>query len=165
MNAAQRLAQAVTYHIYTRTGPGFVSQTCPCSCSRGASAILWVAAAVPLSEAGLAESGSQTPMADLTIELSRSVSQTLRGGLTTRSIDTHAPICTMLDDMLIPSLPLDVNPGSPVAHPDGSMHSNFTSLEIFSPLGTVFVKMIDALRRTDAMAMTLFVNKVDSNLP
>ena len=66
---------------------------------------------------------------------------------------------------MICSFPLDVHPGSPVAHPDGSMHSNFTSLEIFSPLGAVFVKMIEALRRTDSMAMTLLVIKVDSNLP
>ena len=44
------------------------------------------------------------------------------------------------------------------------MPSYFAFLEIFSPLGAVFVKMIDALRRTDAIDMTLLVIEVDSNL-
>ena len=104
-NEAQRsIFHRLSGITHTRVGLGFVSQTCPCSCSRGASAILWVAAAVPLYEAALAESGSQADShgggGDRVFQVCLPDHKCLS---TTPSIDTHASICTVLHDMFIPS--------------------------------------------------------------
>ena len=112
-----------------------------CSFSRGASAILWVAAAVPLYEAALAESGSQTPMADVTIEFSRSVYQTLKVCLQPPRLTPtllFAPcstICSFLLNM------------QPVANPDGSKHSNARAM----PCGRPILGLGSVLRTTQAL--------------